>query len=200
MLLSLLASAPAAAGPLDRWSAYVAEASDRFGVPQEWVRRVIRAESGGRAMLNGQPIASSAGAVGLMQLMPLTWQEMRGRYALGGDPQDPHDNILAGTAYLREMIDRFGYPGAFAAYNAGPARYADHLSRGRPLPAETVAYVAKVTGHGPALQAMRGPEAPPSFFVTGGGHASPAAGEPLPAPNASQALFFRVETQPGPSR
>jgi hypothetical protein len=55
---------------------------------------------------------------------------------------DPRDNILAGAAYLREMYDRFGSPGFLAAYNAGPARYAEHLATGRPLPRETRAYMA----------------------------------------------------------
>lgn len=139
-------ASPAAAQPVDRWSGYIAEASARFGVPQEWIRRVMRAESGGRTVLNGRPITSRAGAMGLMQLMPGTWAEMRAAYRLGADPHDPRDNILAGTAYLRAMHDRFGYPGLFAAYNAGPARYARHLATGRRLPAETVAYVATVAG------------------------------------------------------
>jgi integrase len=55
---------------------------------------------------------------------------------------DPHDNILAAAAYLRELHDRYGAPGFLAAYNAGPVRYEEHLTTGRPLPAETRAYVA----------------------------------------------------------
>src|SRR5580658_7901305 len=58
------------------------------------------------------------------------------------DPYDAHDNILAGAAYLRELLDRYGSPGFLAAYNAGPARYEDHLATGRALPTETQAYVA----------------------------------------------------------
>ncbi len=87
---------------------------------------------------------SSAGALGLMQIMPGTWEELRGRWPLGQDPFDPRDNILAGTAYLREMHDRFGSPGFLAAYNAGPARYEGYLA-GHPLPAETFAYVATLS-------------------------------------------------------
>jgi soluble lytic murein transglycosylase-like protein len=200
LFLQLRASGPAAASPVDRWDAFVAEASARFGVPQEWVRRVIKAESGGETTLNGRPVESAAGALGLMQLMPGTWQEMRGRYGLGEDPQDPHDNIIAGTAYLREMVDRFGYPGAFAAYNAGPARYAAHLWRGRPLPAETLAYVAQVAGRGAAPSATAAREAaPPSLFVAAGVRASATVGEPQPAPESSQALFVTLESQPQPS-
>ena len=58
-----------------------------------------------------------------MQIMPQTWAELRARYGLGTDPYDPHDNILAGAAYIRELHDRYGAPGFLAAYNAGPGRY-----------------------------------------------------------------------------
>ena len=61
----------------------------------------MRAESGGMTMRGGHPITSRAGALGLMQLMPGTWADMRGRLGLGSDPHDPHDNIIAGAAYLR---------------------------------------------------------------------------------------------------
>jgi soluble lytic murein transglycosylase-like protein len=155
--------ARAAAGdPLARWAPHIAEASTRFGMPAEWIRRVMRAESGGRTTLAGRPITSHAGAMGLMQLMPGTWRDMRARFGLGSDPHDPRDNILAGTAYLRLMYDRFGYPGLFAAYNAGPVRYARHLATGRPLPSETVAYMAAVAGSDgtPLLRAR--PALPPA--------------------------------------
>ena len=101
--------------------------------------------SGGQTRLLGQPIRSRAGAIGLMQLMPQTWKEMRDRNGLGGDPDDPHDNVMAGTAYLRLMYDRFGYPALFAAYNAGPARYAAYLRSGAALPTETISYLATLT-------------------------------------------------------
>src|SRR3546814_6250372 len=95
---------------------------------------------------SGHPITSRAGAMGLMQVMPATWADMRTRLALGSDPHDPRDNILAGSCYLRLMYDRFGYPGLFAASNAGPGRYAAHLSTGRPLPGETRAYLTALAG------------------------------------------------------
>lgn len=104
------------------------------------------AESGGRTIWNGRPIVSHAGAMGLMQLMPGTWAEMRSRLRLGHDPHAPRDNILAGTFYLRLMYDRFGYPGLFGAYNAGPARYAAYLRGRQPLPPETRHYLGKVAG------------------------------------------------------
>lgn len=133
----------------DRWTSFIREASERFGIPEAWIRRVIRAESAGRTRLGGRPITSRAGAMGLMQLMPGTWAEMRSKYKLGPDPHDPRDNILAGTAYLRAMYDRFGYPGLFGAYNAGPGRYEAHLAGRASLPAETVAYLAALGSDGP---------------------------------------------------
>lgn len=140
--------ASAAPDPIDRWAAEIADAASRFAVPEAWIRQVMRVESSGRTQLGGQPIVSRAGAMGLMQLMPGTWWEMRSALGLGPDPHDPADNILAGTAYLRLMYERFGYPGLFAAYNAGPARYSAYLSGRRRLPAETRAYVATVARAG----------------------------------------------------
>lgn len=140
----LVIASPAHAQSVHNWRPYIVEASSRFGVPVAWIERVMHAESRGRTHLNGRPIRSSAGAMGLMQLMPGTWADMRTRIGLGRDPDDPRDNILAGTLYLRLMYDRFGYPGLFAAYNAGPGRYAEHLAGRRALPAETVGYLASV--------------------------------------------------------
>jgi len=130
------------------YAAQVTEASQRFGIPTTWIMAVMRVESAGdlRAV-------SSAGAMGLMQVMPDTWAGLRIRHGLGQDPFEPHDNILAGTAYLREMWDRYGNVAAMlAAYNAGPARYEDYRLADRPLPAETRAYVAALA---PALLGER---------------------------------------------
>lgn len=126
-----------------KWQAEVALASRRFGIPTEWIEAVITAESGGKIELDGRPITSPKGAMGLMQVMPKTYADMRARFDLGDDPYLPSDNILAGTAYLRMNFDRFGYPGLFAAYNAGPDRYERSLS-GMSLPAETRSYVATI--------------------------------------------------------
>lgn len=175
--LALAWPAPAAAGDVVRWRSYVEEASGRFGLPTAWIERVMGAESGGNRRWNGRPIVSPAGAMGLMQLMPGTWAAMRDRIGLGADPHDPRDNILAGTLYLRLMYDRFGYPGLFAAYNAGPARYAEHVERGRALPAETRAYVVRVAAAGgggsaraePMLTRARVMTAGIFFSLTGSG-------------------------------
>ncbi len=130
--------------PEDPWGPYIREASKRYDVPDLWIRSVMRVESGGNEYLNGQLVTSGAGAMGLMQVMPETYEELRARYNLGDDPFDPHDNIMAGAAYLREMYDIYGSPGFLAAYNAGPRRLDDYLSNNRPLPDETRRYVAMI--------------------------------------------------------
>jgi len=125
---------------IDRFTNLIADASARFAVPARSIRAVIQIESAG-----DEHAISLRGAMGLMQLMPATWVELSARYGLGLDPFDAKDNISAGAAYLKEMHDRFGSAGFLAAYNAGPARYEQHLATGRPLPQEALAYVAAVT-------------------------------------------------------
>ncbi len=130
-------------GPADDpWGPYIEAASQRFDVPDAWIRAVIHQESGGHEFINGQFVTSVPGAMGLMQLMPPTYDDMRNQYALGPDPYEPHDNIMAGTAYLRQMYDIYGSPGFLAAYNTGPGRLDDFLTRNRTLPNETRQYVA----------------------------------------------------------
>ena len=141
----------------NQYTRYIAEAARRFALPARWVSRVMRIESAGDVRA-----VSSAGAMGLMQIMPATWKELRVHYHLGHDPFDAHDNIFAGAAYLRELYDRYGSPGFLAAYNAGPERYEEYLA-GRPLPRETSAYVAKL--------------APPSGLFGPGQFAYVAAGD-----------------------
>jgi hypothetical protein len=133
----------------------------------------MRAESAG-----DRHAVSHRGAMGLMQVMPATWAGLRAQHGLGADPFAPQDNILAGTAYLREMLDRFGsVPLMLAAYNAGPRRVEAHLATSQPLPAEARAYVAAlaplltgepgIAAHGQlAVRAGRGAQ---SIFVRLGG-------------------------------
>lgn len=181
-LIAIVAVAPAAvaaqakADPVALWHPLIVEASARFGIPVDWIYRVMRAESGGHALLRGRPITSPKGAMGLMQVMPATYADIARRYALGPDPHLPRDNILAGTAYLRLMYDRFGYPGLFAAYNAGPERYAALLRSGKRLPEETRLYLARIAG-----------DTPP-------GVPAPAFTAPV-APRAT--LFFPLNRAPG---
>lgn len=157
----------------DPHAAFVTEASQRFGVPEVWIIAVKHAESAGDVRA-----VSSAGAMGLMQVMPDTWEGLRVRYRLGRDPYDPRDNILAGAAYLREMFDRYGtVPAMLAAYNAGPGRYDEYVQTGRALPPETRAYVALLA---PQLGATS-PSAAPSVA-------------PPPKPDWRQAPLFVVRS------
>lgn len=121
------------------YAVFVTEASHRFAIPERWIDAVMQVESGGNAHA-----ISPRGALGLMQIMPATWVELSARHDLGIDPFDPRDNIIAGAAYIREMLDRFGWGGFLAAYNAGPKRYDEHLATGRSLPEETQTYVARL--------------------------------------------------------
>ena len=188
---ALLASAAARGDPIDHWNRNIAEASARFGIPRQWIRRVIRAESDGQTMLAGRPIVSKAGAMGLMQLMPGTWLEMSSALGLGSDPFNPHDNIIAGAAYLKAMYDRFGYPGLFAAYDAGPTRYAAFLSGTSNLPAETRAYVESVAaGSGaPGLSSRPALSKLVVFQARRGGEGAALRRMPVPA---SGRLFIQM--------
>jgi soluble lytic murein transglycosylase-like protein len=146
---------------MKRWDPFIAEASRRFGVPEAWIGAVIRMESGGRTMLaENRPMMSSTGAMGIMQVMPGTYEEMREQYGLGTNPYDPHDNVLAGTAYLRWLKMKYGYPAMFAAYNDGPGHLESHLHLGRPLPGETKSYVkgiAKILDSNPHIRTRPSP-------------------------------------------
>ncbi|MEI9982035.1 MAG: lytic transglycosylase domain-containing protein [Aliidongia sp.] len=151
--------------PEDPWGPYIREASQRFDFPDGWIRAVMRQESGGHEYINGQLTTSASGAIGLMQVMPETYAALRDRYGLGPDPYYPRDNIMAGTGYLHELYQRFGSPGFLAAYNAGPQRLSDHLASGRPLPAETVAYVASIGPRIGAGSTVPGGTAPSSAYA-----------------------------------
>ena len=124
------------------WQPAIAAASHRFDIPEAWIAAVMGAESGGQATMDGERTRSPAGAMGLMQVMPQTYAALRARYGLGANPYAPRDNILAGAAYLRELLDRYGVPWFLAAYNAGPARLDAFLHTGRALPVETQRYLA----------------------------------------------------------
>jgi soluble lytic murein transglycosylase-like protein len=158
---------------IDRWKLFIDQASRRVGIPAIWIKAILIEESGGRTMLaENTPITSSAGAMGLMQLMPETWQQMRQIYNLGNDPYDPHDNILAGAAYLRSLYWEYGYPGLFAAYNDGPQMIEAHRKLNQMLPAETSKYIVDIaailqtgTAHGvqfaPYMSAAPQTDTPP---------------------------------------
>lgn len=206
--VTLLLAVPARAHPVDQWRGLIAEAALRFDVPEAWITRVMRAESAGQTQRNGRPIRSRVGAIGLMQLMPATWAEMRKRFSLGPDPDNPRDNILAGTAYLRLMFDSFGYPGCLAAYNAGPTAYAAYLAGRRSLPRETIAYVAKITRtpaptRADAIQPSIEPyiqTAPPLFYPLQSARASDSERRAADQPAADERLFVVRNNHPGSAR
>lgn len=185
IVAALLWVTPANADNVSQWQPHISEASHRFGIPEDWIVRVMRAESGGQTKRNGKAIRSRVGAIGLMQIMPGTWTGLTARYSLGSNPDDPRANILGGTAYLREVYDQFGYPGLFAAYNAGPARYAAYAAGRSRLPRETIAYVASITGS--AAPTPLSPSAPAAAVHNDVQLAS--AAQP-------QTLFFSVKNQP----
>lgn len=169
---------------LTPWQTEIKVASQRFAVPRAWIGAVIAAESGGRTTWQGAPIVSAAGAMGLMQLMPRTYRSVRERYGLGADPFDPTDNILAGTAYLRTLYDRYGYPDLFAAYQAGPKRLEAWLEGNKPLPVSTRAYLERlIPGSALAFE---------SDNATGGSatQKTPDAAQNSLAKHAGGALFF----------
>jgi soluble lytic murein transglycosylase-like protein len=175
---------------------FIDEASDRFGVAEDWIRAVISAESGGRTTVDGEPITSRAGAIGPMQVMPRTYDELRLRYGFGPDPADPEQNILAGTAYLKELYDRFGRAGMFAAYNAGPERYQAYLDGNVSLPEETRAYLTVLgnVASGPPAEASA-PSGKDLFFPLSG----PDPGTPAAQSAASSDTLFVPLNVPGPS-
>ncbi|REJ05373.1 lytic transglycosylase domain-containing protein [Halobacillus trueperi] len=114
----------------------IKKASERYGVDEKLVRSVVKAESNFDA-----GVVSHAGAQGLMQLMPATAK------GLGvTDPFDPEQNLMGGTKYLRQMLDR--YDGntelALAAYNAGPGNVDKY--EGVPPFRETQNYITKILG------------------------------------------------------
>ena len=129
------------------WRGYILEAASRFNVPAPWIAAVIRVESRGLTHWDGEPVVSAAGAVGLMQVLPDTYAVLSDRHDLGPDPHEPHDNILAGTAYLRLLYDIYGFPGFLGAYNAGPGRYGAHLFHDGELPGQTQIYMTMILPH-----------------------------------------------------
>jgi soluble lytic murein transglycosylase-like protein len=178
-VLAALAAQTTASPTAGNLTSYVQEAALRTNVPEQVIWAVIRAESRGNATA-----VSPKGAMGVMQLMPNTWQSLRKQLNLGADAFDPHDNIMAGTYYLRQLYDQYGWQGAFAAYNAGPSRYELYRDHGKTLPGETQAYVVSIntklgTSAGPITDATPKPRATPwteaGLFVADTGADGPMA-------------------------
>ena len=178
--------------PEDPWGPYIREASARFDVPEIWIRAVMQQESGGSLYHNGQLVTSGPGAMGLMQLMPPTYDEMKIAYNLGDDAYDPHDNIMAGTAYIRQMYDIYGSPGFLAAYNGGPGRLDDFLTHNRTLPLETRRYVASI---GPQIQGIK-PNRQSQADLMVEGHENGMGVSAVQYAAATQAGFQRMALSP----
>lgn len=115
------------------WDKAIRDLSAKYEVDPDLVRAVMRVESGG----NPEAI-SSAGAIGLMQLMPKTAK------GLGVDPRDPIRNLEGGIKYLAQLSDKYDgdYVKTLAAYNAGSGRV-DSYNGVPPFP-ETQRYVKNV--------------------------------------------------------
>ena len=133
------AQSPVAAGGAGGTVPFGAEidaAAQRYGLDPALLKGLIRQESGFDARAQ-----SSAGALGLTQLMPST------AASLGVDPLDPAQAIDGGARYLRQQLDRFGGDPAkaLAAYNAGPGAVAKY--GGIPPYAETQAYVRRIQSY-----------------------------------------------------
>ena len=145
MICLALPASPSLANaqPSDGCAVFAPEAAMRSGLPLDMILHVMRAESGGNPRA-----VSPKGAMGCMQIMPATWATLSARYGLGFDPFDARMNMIGGALYLAELRTRFGIPGTYAAYNAGPNRFARFATSGIPLPAETVAYAARLGGAG----------------------------------------------------
>lgn len=142
---------------------HAAEAARRSRLSEAVILRVMHVESRGRANA-----MSPKGAMGCMQIMPRTWRDLSARYRLGSDPWNARFNMIGGALYLAELARQFGFPGAYAAYNAGPARYARHVRSAVPLPAETRAYMASLSGAAPARGGDDGRVAPPPRWQDAG--------------------------------
>lgn len=105
--------------PPEELARLAAEMEQRFQVDRSLILAVVENESGGDAW-----VVSEAGAVGLMQLLPATARGVADKNKLTCDLRDPASNMAMGTAYLRELGDKFGdQPDlVIAAYHAGPNR------------------------------------------------------------------------------
>ena len=124
---------PPATSPAPSPTELADAAADKYGLPRPLVRIVMAAESGFHA-----GAVSPKGAIGLMQLMPATAQN------LGADPYDPAQNVDAGVRYLSDLLIRYHRSlwRALAAYNAGPDAVDKY--HGVPPYAETINYVNRI--------------------------------------------------------
>lgn len=147
------------ANRLAKYSPLIKDSAARNNVPVELICGVILQESGGNARA-----VSSAGARGLMQLMPATAKRMGVRNSF-----DPAQNIEGGTKYLRSLLDRYNgnVELTLAAYNAGEKNVEKHGNRVPPF-AETRNYIPNVLGYCVAMIDMLKAPAPTSTIALRG--------------------------------
>lgn len=119
---------------ISQYKEIIKRAGEKFGIPESLIEAVIAAESAGK-----NNAVSRAGAKGLMQLMDGTAKNLGVR-----NPFDPEQNIMGGTLYLRQMLDKFDgdIELALAAYNAGPGNVTKYA--GIPPFKETKAYIQRI--------------------------------------------------------
>ncbi len=124
--------------PVSDYAPIFDAAGQEWNVDPNLLRAMAQQESGGKPR-----IVSSAGAQGVMQIMPGTQRDLGVT-----DPNDPQQSIFGGAKYMSQLLDQYKSPElALAAYNAGPDRVDNHLATGNPLPRETQAYVPAISAN-----------------------------------------------------
>ena len=124
---------------VDEYESLITEAGKTHNVDPHLIRAVMNQESSGNPKALG-PRRGHRRAMGLMQLMPATAKSVGVK-----DRNDPGQNIMGGTKYLKQMLDRYGnIPRALAAYNAGPGKVSKDTAMGLPNIPETTQYVSNV--------------------------------------------------------
>src|SRR5579862_650182 len=182
----------------------IQDAAREWNIDPTWIKAIMQQESGGnRVDRFGRPITSTAGAGGLMQIMPGTARDLGVE-----DVHDPMQAIYGGAKYLSQLLDKYGNPiHASMAYDAGPNRVDAYLSGKAGLPNETKAYIPAVSAHyqrfakvdqpmaGPRTAAAKPP--PPPSDVPSDEDFLKATGTVAKSPDAGGATTAAPNAAPG---